>query len=212
MRRNEAKYQAKLAGSITFFDGVPCKSGHIGPRYTRNSGCVQCALEEIKRRGEYTAAYREKHRERYAAQKRAWEIANPDRMREYRERRREAKRAYDKIYCAEKAERKRLATRLWAQANIERARLNARVTQAKRRGRERSATPSWADLDAIRRIYENCPPGMEVDHIIPLGGKTVCGLHVENNLQYLDPLTNRKKAASFGEHLGNDSHSCHLAV
>ena len=54
-------------------------------------------------------------------------------------------------------------------------------------------TPKWANMEAIKQFYKNCPAGMEVDHIIPLQGKTVCGLHVENNLQYLSPLGNRKK-------------------
>lgn len=58
-------------------------------------------------------------------------------------------------------------------------------------------TPSWANLDKIRSIYENCPEGMHVDHIIPLRGKLVSGLHVENNLQYLFEEDNLKKNNSF---------------
>jgi len=59
--------------------------------------------------------------------------------------------------------------------------------------RKRKALPPWADRDAIQRIYEQCPPGHQVDHIIPLRGKTVSGLHVENNLQYLPGVENNKK-------------------
>lgn len=46
-------------------------------------------------------------------------------------------------------------------------------------------TPSWADLLKIREIYNKCPIGYHVDHIIPLRGNTVSGLHIESNLQYL---------------------------
>lgn len=58
-------------------------------------------------------------------------------------------------------------------------------------------TPSWANLEKIKEIYNNCPKGMHVDHIIPLRGRLVSGLHVENNLQYLTPSENFKKSNSF---------------
>lgn len=57
--------------------------------------------------------------------------------------------------------------------------------------------PKWADLKAIRRFYEACPKGYEVDHIIPLMGKNVCGLHVLENLQYLTIFENRSKGNNF---------------
>lgn len=60
-------------------------------------------------------------------------------------------------------------------------------------------TPQWSDLDAINNFYTNCPKGYEVDHIIPLRGKVVSGLHVLNNLQYLTIEQNRNK---------NNSYSC----
>lgn len=53
--------------------------------------------------------------------------------------------------------------------------------------------PSWANVDRIMEIYENRPEGHHVDHIIPLRGKYVSGLHVENNLQYLPAKENMRK-------------------
>jgi hypothetical protein len=65
---------------------------------------------------------------------------------------------------------------------------------AKHRAKGLNAIPTWADLTAIGRLYaEAAACGMHVDHIFPLQGETVCGLHVANNLRVLTPLENLKK-------------------
>jgi len=65
---------------------------------------------------------------------------------------------------------------------------------AKRRAAKLKATPKFANLNKIKEVYKNCPKGYHVDHIIPLQGKNVCGLHVEWNLQYLTPSDNHSKS------------------
>lgn len=79
-------------------------------------------------------------------------------------------------------------TRLWSQANSDR--VNART--ATYRANKRQATPKWANQGYINLFYkiakmEEARTGrrVDVDHIIPLRGKTVCGLHCEDNLQLL---------------------------
>jgi hypothetical protein len=63
--------------------------------------------------------------------------------------------------------------------------------------RAKAQKPKWADMSKIREFYRNCPDGYHVDHIIPLRGETVSGLHVEENLQYLPALDNIKKSNLF---------------
>ncbi len=60
--------------------------------------------------------------------------------------------------------------------------------------------PKWQTKEqkkAIELFYKNCPKDMLVDHIIPLCGKTISGLHILENLQYLTPLENSKKNDKF---------------
>jgi hypothetical protein len=63
------------------------------------------------------------------------------------------------------------------------------------------ATPSWANMDAIEGFYARSrsmknESGIDytVDHIIPLNGENVCGLHVESNLQIITRSDNSKKS------------------
>ncbi len=63
-----------------------------------------------------------------------------------------------------------------------------------RKKRVRQSTPKWANLQAITDFYKNCPEGCHVDHVIPLNGKNVSGLHVLENLQYLPAAENLKKS------------------
>lgn len=82
------------------------------------------------------------------------------------------------------------------------SRVNA--DNAMRRAEVKRATPPWANLFFIAEAYhiakvrEKMLGGKwHVDHVIPLRGKTVCGLHVENNLQVIPAKVNLKKHATF---------------
>lgn len=112
-------------------------------------------------------AYRAKKKEWMAAYQRAWNAANPERRYNY--------------------------TKTWAAKNIVRwraLRLNNQTVRDRLVGSQQLAKTYKKE---IQKIYENCPTGHHVDHIVPLRGKSVNGLHVPWNLQYLPILENQRK-------------------
>lgn len=85
----------------------------------------------------------------------------------------------------------------WYQSN--RSTLNNR--QKRRSAAIIRATPAWADAEEMKKFYESASLlGMltgewyQVDHIVPVQGKTVCGLHCEANFQILPKLENCSKS------------------
>lgn len=59
--------------------------------------------------------------------------------------------------------------------------------------------PPWSQTQLIEKFYENCPERHHVDHIVPLKGKEVSGLHVIENLQYLTAEENLSKGNKYME-------------
>jgi len=58
----------------------------------------------------------------------------------------------------------------------------------------KQATPAWANMTDIGDVYmEASCMQMQVDHIVPLVSKLVCGLHVWDNLQLMHALDNAQK-------------------
>lgn len=57
-------------------------------------------------------------------------------------------------------------------------------------------TPKWADKRELAEFAMTKPEGYHLDHIIPLRGENVCGLHVLENLQFLPAEENLKKSNS----------------
>lgn len=101
------------------------------------------------------------------------------------------------IYCTAVRHKYTLSNRLRSKKHYLNNKHEYILKSSKRRRLLYQALPSWANLEEIKLIYRNCPINYHVDHIIPLQGELVCGLHVENNLQYLLAEDNLKKSNKF---------------
>lgn len=108
-----------------------------------------------------------------------------------------------------KLDRKRELSRLSARKHASRI----KAAKIKYEAKLSKATPSWltaedwAKMDAVyaeaRRLSKETGVRHEVDHIVPLNGKCVSGLHVPGNLQILTQAQNVRKSNRYAEHSGD---------
>ena len=160
----------------------------------------------------YLREWRQKNRGRLAEHRRAWIARNGDRYRELRlnwaqnnpkqvKEIREKSRlkniekilAYGRSAYHKKREYYKEKNQRWYKLNA--ARATAKVIA--RKAAMLKATPKWADINAIRNIYEMAQKlsnanGVKhhVDHIVPLKSPLVCGLHCEQNLRVITATEN----------------------
>lgn len=109
-----------------------------------------------------------------------------------------AKELYEK-----NKERRMQQSRDWKKNNPDAAALMSRVASSKRNAKKKKATPPWLTkehLEEIKSIYSEAvrltaETGVphEVDHIVPLSGKTVSGLHVPWNLRAIPAQENNRR-------------------
>lgn len=149
-----------------FFSKTTCKNNHFPTeRLTSTRQCTRCLSERTKRiKNADPEGFRGKRRE-YAnsPESKAY-------MMEYRKKWNRENRAYKTAHTAQ-----------------------YRLSKEQR-------TPAWADLSKILEFYKESrrltlETGIihHVDHIIPLHGKNVSGLHVETNLQVITATQNISK-------------------
>ena len=117
---------------------------------------------------------------------RKWHSANKDRHRELTQK-----------WYAENKEQHLANSKVWYESNKHRK----LETTTAREKRCVLATPTWADRELIKELYELArkltnQTGIphEVDHVVPLQGKNVSGLHCPDNLQVITQEENRRKA------------------
>ncbi len=136
----------------------------------------------IRANPEKLAIEQDRQREK---QKRAY-VANPEKFKT----RRLAYHSKNREMCNEKA-------REWKRQNPEKVKALNDKWGSLSRALRKQRVPKWLsdqDLADIRNIYKKArAAGLHVDHIIPLQGKLVSGLHVPSNLQLLTCSENAAK-------------------
>lgn len=163
--------EARSKGLKFFFTGKPCRNKHVAQKLVKDYRCLECK----------------------ASQDRRYSVAHP-----------EQRRANSNRWAQNNREKCQQSLKRWRNDNPEKNREISRRSQvkslpsiraktAKYRAAKLKRTPTWADLDAIRAFYLACPRGFHVDHIVPLQGEVISGLHVFSNLQYLPKRENLSK-------------------
>jgi hypothetical protein len=166
--------EARELGLPKYFTGIKCKRGHLSERYANGGHCVECDNQRTRpedQRKKISKRYYEENKEKCHAATEKWKSKH--------------KKAYE--YTKKTREKNPF---LMPFAN------------AKRHAAKMKRTPSWLNAGhwfEIESIYKYCASlrnigfDYEVDHIVPLQGKTVSGLHAPWNLQVITALENASK-------------------
>jgi len=197
MKKGE-RAEAKANGNVRYFTGRPCPQGHVAERFTTSGRCAECTNLLRKRNPEKDKAWREKYQRDYAellSQKaKEWRKANPAKVKEVARQRANAVKQWHQ----EHKPRVREISRNYKRSD--KGKEASRREAAARRERMSSQVPRWADWVEIEQFYTEARHLTEatgvlhvVDHIVPILGEDVSGLHVHNNLQIMTSVENSRK-------------------
>lgn len=203
IKNKDAREAARAAGKTKFDLGVPCKNGHFSLRHVSDGKCVSCTLETKARkiaknpeaRAKADAAYYKKNKLRISDRNRSYYENNKDAIAEYGASYREINR--DKV-------RERVRKR-YAENSCELRAISSRIRAMRSKrfvywGEEHSEKTKHVEKachEAAVHLEKETGVQHSMDHMIPLMGRLVCGLHVWNNLQVLPADVNRRKQNKF---------------
>lgn len=177
-----SRKEAKAAGLMKFFTGNMCHRGHLDYRYVPDGDCLPCRVMR-RSSNEYKDGQRKYNRQYGKTRDRT---KSDDELQKQRE--------YNKRYYAENIDKEKDRIRTYREKTPNwRDYRNAAKESALYNASKAKRVVSWADQDAIDFFYECCPAVCQVDHIIPLHGENISGLHVETNLQWLTDKQNQSK-------------------
>ena len=197
--------EARKLGSNKYYTGKLCKHGHDSYRYTADRVCAVCVKLKVKK----AATFGKGNARRWANKTQEQLVAIYKKRKDYymdtREHRLlERKKSYLKLSQDLSWMEKRRETINNYRKNSAIGKASHLANTIKRRASKLQRTPKWANLKAITSFYEMAkeletvfPWKQHVDHIVPLQGKLVSGLHVENNLQIIPWFENVSKANRF---------------
>lgn len=186
--------------AATYNVGVPCKKGHTCGRYVVSRKCVQCATDAAlawnkanrEKHNKHTADYAARHPDRVAERYRKWVDRNYER-----------KLANNKSWNERNWGDYLAISRRWKGRN----KAQVKAIAARRRAAESTRMPNWLSDDdqwLIAEVYDlalqrSALTGVSwhVDHVVPLQGKNVSGLHVPWNLQVILASENLRKGNRF---------------
>lgn len=166
--------------------------GHLSKRRTTSGSCLMCEADRMRRcyRADPTSAVARVKLD-YAnnlGKRRAQKAARRDPEKE---------RQRHQSWLALNRDKATAATKRWKAKNHH----YVLAMNTARQAHVRRATPAWVDHKKIHAIYAarervELETGIrhDVDHIIPLRGKGVCGLHVPWNLQIIPRIENQRKS------------------
>jgi hypothetical protein len=194
--------EARSIGHNLYYTGNPCKHGHLTYRYVADRACSDCVKAKVKKSSTIGGG----NARRWAAKTKEQKDVIYEKRKAYYEKTKEARRTEKMRSHAklknnkEYVEQKKLASKKWKQNNIGKVRADT----VKRRLAKMQRTPAWLteeDYWMIDQAYELAALrtkmfgfSWHVDHVLPLQGKEVSGLHVLENLQVIPWIENIKKA------------------
>jgi hypothetical protein len=200
---------ARARGELMYVPEKPCARGHL-LRRTSDGSCTECKRIAEKARIEQNRAQynqrkkaeRTPHREKIAAKAAQTRALEAPEKRQQRLEKARLKQVEWRLKNPHHANTKLVKT-TWKKENPGKVRADT----VKRRAAKINRTPAWLtddDFWMIEQAYELAALrtklfgfSWHVDHVIPLQGKLVSGLHVPANLQVIPGFENVCKANTY---------------